>query len=142
MLIESPRTKRPQARERRVLADRHRLHQAVALAVFRHEREAELDALGDRLALQHASAHLDRSALDRDATRERLEQLGAAGAHEAVQADDLTLADVEVEAAHGQSGGIRRIRDGDAAQAAGRHRRTCRAGRAPGRRSTCRPCSR
>ena len=42
---------------------------------------------------------------------ERFEQFGAPGAHQAVQAHDLALADIEIEAVDGQAGRIGRVGD-------------------------------
>ena len=97
--------------EREVLADGHRLHQAVALAVLGDEDEAGGDALGDREAGDVAAVQQDAAAGGLQAAGDGLHHLGAAGAHQPVDADDLAGPHVEREAV---DDGIGAVGGGDA----------------------------
>ncbi len=82
----------------RFCADRHGLHEAVALPVLGHQREAAGDALGD------ASREISRPSRKTspptfgDAAEDAFEQFGAPGAHQPVDADDLAGPHVERQA--------------------------------------------
>src|SRR5438128_890869 len=103
VLVDDAELRDPlQARQRRVLLDVHAEDQPVALAVLGDEAEPRADGVPravdlDRLAFQ---PHLARLLLSPDA-EEAHHQLGAAGAHQAGDADDLALAHLERDVVDG-----------------------------------------
>src|SRR5581483_1972455 len=78
-----------EARERDVLLDGQRLHEPLALSVLRDEEEAVRDPPADRLAVDTGSVHPHPTDCLGPLADQRLQELGAAGPHQAVDADDL-----------------------------------------------------
>ena len=113
-----------------------RLHEAVALAILGHERESDVDALGDRLRGRACGPWSSTEpCCSGHAAGEYLEEFGAAGAHEPVQAHDLAVADLEIEAVDGKACRIGRVGDRDLRRATARDlAESRRAGRGRGRR--------
>ena len=81
--------------QRDVLEDRQRQDDALALALLRHIDDAARDRVGRRADDDGLAVELQRAARRLGDAEQRLHQLAAAGADEAVEAEDLALAQVE-----------------------------------------------
>ena len=82
---------------RRVLEDAADEDEAFALAILRREPDAAGDRVGRLADVDHLAVDLDGPAGPRQLAEDHLGELGAPGAHEAGEADDLAGADLEVD---------------------------------------------
>ena len=89
-----------QRRHRDVLADGHRPDQALQAAVLGHVGDAEVAGLARRGDGDRAAVELDRAGGRRGDAEDRQRELGAAGADEAGEAEDLAAAELEGDVAH------------------------------------------
>ena len=106
----------PDAARRDVLADRHRPDEALQAAVLGHVGDAETARLARRSDADRVAVERDRTGTRRGDPEDRQRQLGATGADEAGEAEDLALSEVEVDAGEGDGvGGLGVARGGEGA---------------------------
>jgi hypothetical protein len=82
------------AGQRQVGADRHCLHESVALAILGRKRQTGGDPIGDAQARNVGAFEPYAAASQRHATRDRLQKLGAPRSHQAIDADNLAGAHI------------------------------------------------
>ena len=90
--------------ERDVGADAERQHRALGLAILRDIGEAGANGVVGRTDVDRLAVDLDRAAGELAQAEQALHRLGAAGADEAIEADDL--AGVKLERDPVEFGGV------------------------------------
>ena len=100
------------AGERQILADRHRLDETVALAIFRHQHKALLDTLCDGEAGNVLPFEENASAACLETTGNGFQKFRATGAHKTINADDFTCAHIERHAVDQREARATRVGNG------------------------------
>ena len=110
--------KRAERGDREIGQDAERGEDRLVLAVLRHQADAERDGVGRRCRRDRLAVERDRAGGDAVGAEDGAGKLGAAGADEAGDAEDLAGLEIEVDAF--EHDGVRRFGVAHRAQAAHR----------------------